>query len=149
MIMPPQGSCYSRVQISLIFEIFGFWSIFGFLDPKWAQKGPGGLPKGPGIDSASFGPSFSPNGPILGPMGPLFIFQFPKNPFWAQIAPSPTWVQGHLGPGPHPIWVLGPMEAEGRLFGGVWGGGAPPLQRGGSGGAAAPPEKNGPWSYCQ
>ena len=33
------------------------------------------------------------------------------------------------------------MEAEGRLFGGVWGGGAPPLQRGGSGGAAARPEK--------
>ena len=33
------------------------------------------------------------------------------------------------------------MEAEGRLFGGVWGGGAPPLQRGGSGGAAAPPRE--------
>ena len=33
------------------------------------------------------------------------------------------------------------MEAEGRLFGGVWGGGAPPLQRGGSGGRQPPQRK--------
>ena len=39
-----------------------------------------------------------------------------------------------MGPGAHPIWALGPMEAEGRLFGAVWGGGATPLQRGVCGG---------------
>ena len=49
------------------------------------------------------------------------------------------WAQVSLGSGT--IWDLGSMEAEGRLFGGVWGGGAPPQQRGGSGGAAVPPEK--------
>ena len=39
------------------------------------------------------------------------------------------------------MWDLGPMEAEGQLFGGVWGGGALPLQRGGLGGRQPPQRK--------
>ena len=58
----------------------------------------------------------------LGSIGPLFVFQFHKKTFWAQIAPSPVWVQGpygptapsHMGPGAHmglgpgPIYALDP-----------------------------------------
>ena len=143
----PFGHCgaqeiETRVQISLFFFrflTFFVFFFFRFLGPKCAQKGPGGLPKGPGMDYASFGPSFRPNGSILGPIGPLFLFEFPKNSCWAQIAPSPVWVQGPYGPqGP---WrpKTNFSEAEGRLFGVVcvWGG------------AAASPQKRCPWSYCQ
>ena len=110
-----------------------------FLDPIWALLGLGGLPKGPGIDSVSVGPSFRPNGRNLGPIGPLFVFEFPKNPVWAQIAPSPGWVQGPHGP-------RAPSNMDPRAHGGRRltfrrgvGGGAPPLQRGGCRGGGRPP----------
>ena len=85
---------------------------------KRAQKGPGGLPKGPGRHFVSFGQSFSPNGPIWGPFGPLFVFQFPPNPFWAQIAPTPQSQTRFWGPGTQVGGSVRPLEAEGRLFGG-------------------------------
>ena len=136
---------HSRVQISLIFWILGCWSISGFLGPKWALLGPGGLPKGPGMDSASFGPSFSPNGAILSPMGPLFVFQFPKNTFWAQIAPSPVWV--HDPYGPRAPSHMGPMAHGGRrptFRRGVEGRSPPTAKRGVCVcGAGKPPHRKG------
>ena len=109
---------FTRLQISLFFWIFRFLGFFGFLGQKWAQKGPGGLPMGPGRHCASFGQSFSPNGPIWVPFGPLFVFQFPKNPFWAQIAPIPQSQTRFWGPGTQVGGSVRPLEAEGRLIGG-------------------------------
>ena len=122
---------------------------FEIVGPKMGPKGPGRASIGSRDRFRFIWTKFQPKWAHPGPNGALFIFEFPKNPSWAQIAPVQSWSRAHKGPGPHPTWVLGPMEAEGRLIGGVWGGGAPPLQRGGSGRAAAPPEKNEPWSYCE
>ena len=66
-------------------DVFGF--LYGFL-------GPGGFGNGPGVDSDSFGPSFSPNGPFWIHLGSIFDFQFFGNPygvpFWAQPALTGT-----------------------------------------------------------
>ena len=51
----------TRLQISLFFWIFRFLGFFGFFEFFGHFLGPGGLPKGPGMDYASYGPSFSPN----------------------------------------------------------------------------------------
>ena len=91
----------------------------------------------------SYGQSFSPNGAILDPLGPIFVFRFFGNPSGAQIAPRRVLVLGPSG-------ALGPWrpkaditEAEGRHFGGVWGGGAPPLQTRGVWGGGSPPTEKG------
>ena len=109
------------------------------LESNWALFGPGGLPKGPWVDSASFGPTFNPNWPILAPIRSIFVFHFLEIPYWIQIAPSPALVQGPYG------WALGPMEAEGQLFRAVWGLGRRswPATRGDGGEAAAPPTETG------
>ena len=105
--------------------------------------GPGGFRKGPGVHLDSYGQSFSPNGAILDPLGPIFVFRFFGNPSGAQIAPRRVLVLGPSG-------ALGPWrpkaditEAEGRHFGGVWGGGAPPLQTRGVWGGGSPPTEKG------
>ena len=137
---------FSGFRISLFFDFLDFsgffWIFLGFL-------GPGGFRKGPGVHLDSYGQSFSPNGAILDPLGPIFVFRFFGNPSGAQIAPRRVLVLGPSG-------ALGPWrpkaditEAEGRHFGGVWGGGAPHCKPGVCGGAAAPPQKRGPWSYLQ
>ena len=82
-------------------------------------------------------------GPV--PFGDPFLFGAHLGPIWGPIfCLGPIWVPFGdpflrdefrgigRGPGAH-------LEAEGRLFGGVWGGGAPPQNAGGCGGAAAPP----------
>ena len=53
-----------------------FFAVFLIFDQKLTQKGPGGLPKGLGRHSASFGQSFSPNGPIRAP----FCFSISQKP---------------------------------------------------------------------
>ena len=139
-----QGFGFRYFPIFWIFWIFlDFCLFFLFF---W---GPGGFREGPGVHLDSYGQSFSPNGAILDPLGPIFVFRFFGNPSGAQIAPRRVLVPGPSG-------ALGPWrpkaditEAEGRHFGGVWGGGAPPLQPRGCGGAAAPPQKRVPWSYLQ
>ena len=114
---------------------------FVFLGPKWALLGPGGLPKGPGIDSVSFGPSFSPNGPIFGPLRPLSIFQFPQKPIL-----YPNSSKSSLGPGP--IGPRAPSNMGSRAHGGRRltfrrgvGGRSPPTATRGSGGRQPPREK--------
>ena len=66
---------FARVQISLFFVIFGFWSFFGFLRPKWAREGfhrvQGWIPLHVYQVSAQMGPSWAQWGSFL-------FFNFPK-----------------------------------------------------------------------
>ena len=49
------------LQIPLFFGFSDLGDFLDFLIFVGHFLGPGGLPKGPGMDYASFGPSFSPN----------------------------------------------------------------------------------------
>ena len=128
-------------RISLFSDFFDFWEFSGFFCFFFGFLGPGGFREGPGVHLDSYGQSFSPNGAILGPLGPIFVFRFFGNPSGAQIAPTRVLVPGPSG-------ALGPWrpkaditEAEGRHFGGVWGGGAPPRIAGCVGGRQPPHPK--------
>ena len=104
-------------------------------------------------DDKNFWEFMTPNFPkpmFLGQIHPglvgTFTFCFSKKCPCSRLAQAQA---SFWGPGTQVGGSVRPLEAEGRLFGGVWGGGAPPLQRPGCGGAAAPPPKRDPWSYCQ
>ena len=126
----------------LIFGIFldfflDFFDFFGFF-------GPGRVPGGSGGAFGFIWTKFQPEWSHFGPVGAHFRFPI----FWKPIR-GPNSSQESLGSGP--IWGPGPMEAEGRHYGGrrptFWrgvGGRSPPTATQGVWGGGSPPTEKGP-----
>ena len=114
----------------LVFWIFwNFWIFLDFLDFFWFF-GPGRVPEG---SRGAFGfiwTKFQPKWSHFGPVGAHFRFPIFWKPIW-----GPNSSQESLGSGP--IRGPGPMEAEGRHYGG-----RRPASKGGWEGEAPPPTEN-------
>ena len=106
--------------------------------------GPGRVPGGSGGAFGFIWTKFQPEWSHFGPVGAHFRFPI----FWKPIR-GPNSSQESLGSGP--IWGPGPMEAEGRHYGGrrptFWrgvGGRSPPTATQGVWGGGSPPTEKGP-----
>ena len=129
-----------RVSDFAIFRFFGFFWIF--LD-FFGFFGPGRVPEG---SRGAFGfiwTKFQPKWSHFGPVGAHFRFPIFWKPIW-----GPNSSQESLGSGP--IRGPGPMEAEGRHYGGrrptFWrgvGGRSPPTANPGGVGGRQPPHRKG------
>ena len=115
----------TRLQISLFFVFLDFW----IFESKTWFFGPGRASKGFRDRLRFIWTKFQPKLTHLGPNQAPFSFSISRKPIF-----GPNSSKSHLGPGP--IWAPGPMEAEGRHFGG-----RRPTFLG--------PQKRDPWSYCQ
>ena len=114
-----------------------------FFDFFWFF-GPGRVPGGSGGAFGFIWTKFQPEWSHFGPVGAHFRFPI----FWKPIR-GPNSSQESLGSGP--IWGPGPMEAEGRHYGGrrptFWrgvGGRSPPTATQGVWGGGSPPTEKGP-----
>ena len=126
-------SCF----LSFCFSSFFLFYVFGFF-------GPGRVPGGSGGAFGFIWTKFQPEWSHFGPVGAHFRFPI----FWKPIR-GPNSSQESLGSGP--IWGPGPMEAEGRHYGGrrptFWrgvGGRSPPTATQGVWGGGSPPTEKGP-----
>ena len=130
-------------QISLFFDFGFFFGFFRIVLIFFWIFGPGRVPEGSGGAFGFIWTKFQPKWSHFGPVGAHFRFPIFWKPIW-----GPNSSQESLGSGP--IRGPGPMEAEGRHYGGrrptFWrgvGGRSPPTNCGGCGGAAAPPPQTG------
>ena len=160
--MRTQQDHETRVQISLIFGIFGFGHFF-ICGPKMGPKVPGRASIRSGEGFRFIWTKFQPKWVHLGTNRAPFCFSMSQKPILGPNSSKSSLGPGPFGPRAHPIWDLArpfgpsvPSNMGSRAHGGRRptfrrgvGGGAPPLQRGGCGGAAAPPQKSSPWSYWQ
>ena len=97
--------------------LFGIFLFFGLLAKILCFLGLGEFGKGPGVDSASFGPSFSLNGPFWVHLGSISDFQFLGNPCGPQIAPLWSHILICVSALGHSD-SLGPCRPKADIYGG-------------------------------
>ena len=126
------------------FSIFVFfWIVLDFFVFFFVFFGPGRVPEGSGGAFGFIWTKFQPKWSHFGPVGAHFRFPIFRKPIW-----GPNSSHQSLGSGP--IWGPGPMEAEGRHYGGrrptFWrgvGGRSPPTANPGGVGGRQPPHRKG------
>ena len=128
--------------LPLFFDVLDFWDFS--VNKKKCFFGPGRVPEGSGGAFGFIWTKLQPGWSHFGPVGAHFRF-----PIFRKPIRGPNSSQESLGSGP--IWGPGPMEAEGRHYGGrrptFWrgvGGRSPPTATQGVWGGGSPPTEKGP-----